>query len=502
MSNFDKQKLLELMASIAPGDGAAEEESNDDAIFLKNFLPIPNYRQVLEKNTLLILGAKGVGKTELFRLLAKPSGPAILVKNLKIRAFNDLEKTIWIAAFGRTKQKEKTFPQQTTVQAQMQNASNLDWRVFWIGLMLGIILRQDKISLKSSWVDEIPLETRQLLINELPRLSAWFPLVHQNIEKINYALDVLDEKFIEDDEWLFVTYDELDRLLPSYNQLAAPIRELLAFWLEQRRRWQRITPKIFLRTDLFREEFLSFPDASKLKTYQINLEWKTPWLYQLLFKRLANSGKEMAEYLGHISQNFLKESEDMGLIITPPTENYYQFMIGKIIAKFMGDNPRKGYTHNWIPNHLQDAGRRISPRSFLKLFLFAANHRLDEFGTQNLPGDQLLTPSDLQDALQKTSEYRIRELTDEYPWLAPLKDSLKDLRVPVEEEIFLDKLEKTAWSQETGKQPPTLKPEEIMGYLLQLGIIERRSDKRVNIPEIYMYGFCVKRPGGVKRRKK
>ncbi|MFM5998588.1 MAG: hypothetical protein ACKPCI_23485, partial [Dolichospermum sp.] len=70
MSNFDKQKLLELMSEIAPGKATAEHESNDDAVFLKNFLPIPNYRQVLEKDTLLILGAKGVGKTELFRLLA------------------------------------------------------------------------------------------------------------------------------------------------------------------------------------------------------------------------------------------------------------------------------------------------------------------------------------------------------------------------------------------------------------------------------------------------
>jgi hypothetical protein len=40
-----------------------------------------------------------------------------------------------------------------------------------------------------------------------------------------------------------------------------------------------------------------------------------------------------------------------------------------------------------------------------------------------------------------------------------------------------------------------------MRYLLQLGIVESRSDKRVNMPEIYMYGFGVKRSGGVKRPK-
>ncbi|MFM6346463.1 MAG: hypothetical protein ACKPFK_15125, partial [Dolichospermum sp.] len=105
------------------------------------------------------------------------------------------------------------------------------------------------------WVDEIPLEIRELLINKLPLLSDWFPLVRQEIEKINYALDVLDEQLIEADEWLFITYDELDRLGSSYHQLATPIRELLAFWLDRWRRLERIRPKIFLRTDLFREDF-------------------------------------------------------------------------------------------------------------------------------------------------------------------------------------------------------------------------------------------------------
>lgn len=291
MSNFDKQKLLELMAGIAPRNATAENESNDDAVFLKNFLPIPNYRQVLERDTLLILGGKGVGKTELFRLLAIPSGRKILVENLKIRALEDLDKTTWIAGFGRTQQQEKTFPAPESIEAQMHNGSNSDWRIFWIGLMLGRILSQEQEILKGDWVDEIPLEVRELLINKLPLLSAWFRLLCQNIEKINYALDLLDQKLIESDQWLFITYDELDRLGYSYHQVATPIRELLAFWLDRWRRWERIRPKIFLRTDLFREDFLSFPDASKLKAYQVNLEWKDSLLFSPAHNLSLNNGK-------------------------------------------------------------------------------------------------------------------------------------------------------------------------------------------------------------------
>jgi len=346
MSNFNKQKLLESMVNIAPGRGTAENESNDHATFLKNFLPLPNYRQALEKDALLILGGRGVGKTELFRLLAIPSGRVTLVESLNIRALPDLNKTIWIAAFGRTQQKETTFPVPEIVEAQMQNADNIDWRVFWVGLMLGIMLRQNEGALTNSWADIIPLEIRQLLIHNLPYLLAWFPLIRPDIEKINSALDLLDKKLIEADKWLFVTYDELDTL--------DPIRELLAFWLDRRRRWERIIPKIFLRTDLFRDEFLSFPDASKLKTYQLNLDWNASWLYQLLFKRLANSDRAMLEYLQKVP-NLTKESNtDLGIIISSEA-SLSQLMIEKIIGRFMGANARKGYTYSWIPNQ----GKRI-----------------------------------------------------------------------------------------------------------------------------------------------
>lgn len=449
------------------------------------------------------MGGRGVGKTQLFRLLAIETGRATLVQNLGIRALPSLDKTTWIAAFGRIRQTEKTFPTPETVEAQMKNASNIDWRAFWIGLMLGIILRHSSSSsngaLNTEWAELIPLETRQALVNKLPLLSEWLPLVRQEIEKMNYALDLLDEKLLEAEEWLFVTYDELDRLRVSYNELSAPIRELLAFWLDKWRRWERIRPKIFLRTDLFREDFLGFPDASKLRANQINLEWKHLWLYQLLFKRLANSGSVWTEYL-RIVPNLIKDSNTLlGMIVTPE-ESLFQSMIEKMVGKFMGANARKGYTYSWIPNHLQDAGGRIAPRSFLKLFSLAANSRVEKFDEQTLPGTILLMPSDLQGALTDTSLDRIRELAqEEYPWLEALKINLMGLEVPIQQSKFLEALTATEWS-ELGKFPTT-KAEEVLKYLLQLGIVESRSDGRINMPEIYLYGFKVKRQGGIKRPK-
>lgn len=64
-------------------------------------------------------------------------------------------------------------------------------------------------------------------------------------------------------------------------------------------------------------------------------------------------------------------------------------------------------------------------------------------------------------------------------------------------ETFLEAVRSTKWSPE--KLPPVTEPEGIMQYLIQLGVVESRLDSRINIPEIYLYGFKVKRRGGVQR---
>jgi hypothetical protein len=498
MSELNKQKLLELIIEIAPGRATAERESDNEETFLKNFLPLPDYRVALEPNILLILGGRGVGKTELFRLLAIPSGREALVESVEIRALPALSKTTWIAGFGRTRQAEKRFPAPDIVERQMQGATNIEWRSFWIGLMLGVILEQEEFKLKDFLLEQIEPEIVKVLKGKLSLLSEWLPLVNNNVEKLNYVLDKLDEKLIEIDNWLFVTYDELDRIVPSYVALASPIRELLALWLDRWRRWERIRPKIFLRTDLFRDEFLSFPDASKLQSHQIRLEWEHSRLYQLLVKRLANSGNEMTEYLQNIPQLIIENKTSLGLTATS-NEKLFEELIEKMIGKYMGANAKKGITYRWIPNHLQDAGGRIAPRSFLKLFALAADRRIKGQVEHNLSGTAILQPSDLQGALMDTSDDRIRELQEEYPWLESLKTSLVGLTAPMPKDTFLDAVKSTTWSPE--KQPPVTNPEGILQYLLQLGIVENRWDGRINMPEIYLYGFKVKRKGGVKRPK-
>jgi hypothetical protein len=203
----------------------------------------------------------------------------------------------------------------------------------------------------------------------------------------------------------------------------------------------------------------------------------------------------MRDYLQIIPNLIWESSTQLGWNVSSD-DRLFEKLIEKMIGKYMGANARKGITYRWIPNHLQDTGGRIAPRSFLKLFDLAAAKRLERF--EQLTELYLLQPSDLQSALMDTSEDRIKELAqEEYPWLESLKTNLEGLKAPMPKETFLDAVRSTKWSPE--KQPPVKEPEEIMQYLIQLGVVESRLDGRINIPEIYLYGFKVKRSGGVKR---
>ena len=497
MANADKKKLLDLMQRVAPGGGTAEHESNDDA-FYRNFLPIPNYKFVLDPDTLLVLGGRGAGKTELFRLLAREQGRQILVNHTGVRSLPDLKNTIWIPAFGRAMQQGKEFPTPEVVAKTMKDLGGGAWRDFWIGMALGVVLSKKQEVGSEQWSAELPHDAKDALATKLSMPSKWFPLISRDLEQVNYSLDRLDEQLKADNKWLFVTYDELDRLLPEHSALALPIRELLAFWLDRWRRWERIRPKIFLRTDLFQEEFLGFPDASKLQGHQVRLEWQALDLYQLFVKRLANSGLETAEYVRGVHKLLPAVPDDLLGWLPSHEKQLFEQLIERMIGKYMGGNARKGYTYSWIPNHLQDAGGRIAPRSFLKLFALAAAKRLEQ-GTIPSLGELLLQPTDLQAALMQTSGDRIKELQEEYPWLEALKSNLRDKEVPMDTSNFLKALRDTNWSKTAS--PPAVESSAILQVMLQLGIVEHRSDKRINMPEIYLYGFNLKRRGGIKRQR-
>ena len=49
-----------------------------------------------------------------------------------------------------------------------------------------------------------------------------------------------------------------------------------------------------------------------------------------------------------------------------------------LCGELMGKGVKKGYTHRWIVNHLQDAHQQLVPRSIINLLSFSAQRALKQ----------------------------------------------------------------------------------------------------------------------------
>lgn len=236
-------------------------------------------------------------------------------------------------------------------------------------------------------------------------------------------------------------------------------KDMLDFWYRHNSRFTNIKAKIFLRSDLYNAKALQFVDASKMGAYRLELNWDVRSLYRLLAE--------------------------------------------KMIGTYMGKNAKKGASYTWIPNHIQDANGQIAPRSFLKCFVFAAEDMLEcENDISALEDERILQPARLQGAVARVSADRVQELTqEEYQWLQNLIVRLDKKAMLMEMEEFLDYLHPENWPEaERGKLPGRTEM-EILEALLALGIVMKTADNRINVPEIYLHGFGLKRKGGIRRSK-
>jgi hypothetical protein len=327
------------------------------------------------------------------------------------------------------------------------------------------------------------------------------PYIQQNPEAWENILDKMDEWLNQNNQWLFVAYDSLDRLTSQYSDLFPFLRALLSFWHTHSNRWKHLRCKIFLRNDLYQPKMLSFPDASKLSSNTIQLAWNTVSIYRLLIKRMANAkSPETVSYLRQIPELITADSDPTLGYIPSNEQKKMESFVEMLIGTYMGSSPKKGRSYSWAPNHLQDANGALAPGPFLKCFSAAAQDMCDHPEELNrLQGTRLLLPDRIQGALLKVSEERVQELKEEYPWLEELQSAFAGLTMLMDQQEFIDHISMDLWSNEQKKSLPASSPYGIFLLLKDLGIVLVANDGRVNVPELYLHGFQMKRKGGLRR---
>ena len=125
-----------------------------------------------------------------------------------------------------------------------------------------------------------------------------------------------------------------------------------------------------------------FVELPKLRSGRVELDWRQIDLYGLLFWRLSN----LSGSLPTAAESFRQLVEEAG--IATPTDDVErrrnwplisdreaQNKVTNLIAGlYMGKTNKKGGTYDWPYKHLGDASGKVTPRSFIKLFVEASKY--------------------------------------------------------------------------------------------------------------------------------
>jgi hypothetical protein len=330
-------------------------------------------------------------------------------------------------------------------------------------------------------------------------------------DEANDLLTACDAQLAAENRVLLVLFDAFDRLATDWERVRQLTSGALKLGLRLRSR-RSIRTKFFIRPDLEEDdEVWRFPDSSKLRHAKVDLAWSSADLYGLIFMHLGDAPDFGPEFREATSRAFGVEWSEMeGAHVPPPqlSRDKVQRPIVEALADgTMGGGPKRGYTYSWVPLHLADAKGRISPRSYLLAFKRAAEHTAERWPDHGLA----LHYTAIQQGVVKASQVRVDEIGEDYPWVKPLLEAARGAVVPMTTAEVSSR-----WSADSLRQmkkaagaklPPrrfTNDPfrkgsaEALIDDLVELAVLYRTKDGRLNMPDIFRVGFGIRRKGGVK----
>jgi hypothetical protein len=476
---FDHSKILKQFAQLETDD----DTSSDVA---RVFLPLPTHQLALRPDAVIVLGGRGAGKTALFRLIKELGS--------EVGAFLQdpvIPSARWVDAYADGIDHPAPSVLDELV-AQVGAARDTALRAFWATDLLAQLERGNVEGAS------LPEAIRQAWLGHERDPARWVDVAERNIGSVMAGLDRVEGALASKKYLVFASYDHLDRLgilATNRTHRQRLVRTLLALWLSNASRYRHLRGKIFLRPDLFDEAQDSFPDASKLRPRAVTLTWDVPSLYRLVIRHLANRGpyaKETRAWLEGIGIKLYEHPADREWGLLPNEmggEKQKAFAVA-LAGNTMGAGTNKGFTHRWIPARLRDAGGSIVPRSFLRLLSHAAKSAMrDEIPRQG----PLMSPTHLVGALQATSKDRAAELNDEYPFVRRL-EGLRGQNLLLKRSIVIRRLSAPT-SPEDGFGEDG---QAVFDEMRRIGVLELRPDDRIDVPDIYRYGYDIKRKGGAK----
>lgn len=442
-----------------------------------------DFPKFLNDRTWLVRGAKGTGKSLLFRLFVERPDDAVRFAETE----TNLKEVLFVPGHGQAKL-NGTILTSTELGSYESQVGYGSWPIFWLNyailqLSRGLYTRAMLQGGLAAFTQDPELQ--KLYTTSDPNRAAvvnWLVgrakiTAHQS--QATDELLALDNLLRQKSAKAWILYDELDIGFSMDNERRRRALEaLFSWWVEIASSLSSITPKILLREDIYND--LNFTNKAHFSGRYVQLRWEDADLWRLVIRQVLNSSKTLKEFLATKYGITAERLNSIG------NEQLRQSLY-PIWGERMGRG-NKAYTHNWIRNRISDSNGIQFPRSLMQLLQRAVE--IERNTTERNPYNSIVRPRSLIEAVPSVSEERVAEVRNEYPEFDDLLTRLNGERSPITRERLSE-----IWSLPEDKLSARIID------MIKAGIMKeylRQPDldtSRYSIAELYLYGLGMTRLG-------
>lgn len=489
---MEKRKILQI---IKFGERVAEDESLE---LEKYFVETDHWARTYRGEVDVIYGPKGSGKSALYSLLIRRTDQLfdrgiIIVSAEKARGtpvFNDLQNDpptseaefvglwkLYFLTLINSVLREYEAKSESAVQV---NDYLTDAGLVEIEMNLSRVLKSVFGYVKSYFRSPTALEANLQIdpITGLPtgfggKISFAEPTRKTgNVLSVDFLLSVANRALSDLNIKLWILLDRLDVAFAETPDLEEnALRALFRVYLDTMD-LEHVTPKIFLRTDIWkritRSGFREFREASHI-TRNITIRWDSNSLISLVVKRILNNIPILEAY--HVKPEDVFRSTEKQL------ELFYRLFPDQVEV-----GPNKSQTFDWILARTMDGTKQSAPREIIHFLNAARDAQLHQYETASTEdeGEDLFSRTALRAALPEVSKVRLQQtLYAEYPRLRSYIEAFRGQKT-----LQLPHTLALIWNLSSSEAV------EIAGQLVEVGFFEPRgtiAEPQYWVPFLYRH---------------